>query len=98
MYQVDICYFNEGKDGREWGEFFPLVWDMSYMEANEYAKNYAGMRLNLAHSLACKNYDGCSIDIRKMADPLPHAYVAGYEFVPDQPLEAWISDSVAVSY
>jgi len=93
MYQVDICYFKiteSGEHDHDDGEFMPLAWDMSYDEADEYAMAYAGMTLNLTNSLKLKGYDGCSIDIRKMADPEPHAYVSGYEFVPGRPLEVWM--------
>ena len=98
MYQVDICYFKITEDGEHnHYEFDELAWCMGYEEADLYARTYAGMRLSLTDLLEAKGYDGCSIDVRKMADPLPHAYLSGYEFVPGRPVVAWRSDKAAVS-
>jgi hypothetical protein len=94
MYQVDICYYNEADGKREWGAFATLVWNMSFEEASEYARNYADMTLSLTESLKLTGYDGCSLDVRKMADPEPHAYLLSYDFAPGRPVEVWASDEV----
>lgn len=97
MYQVDLCFFNEPEEAsihdsslpREWCEFVPLAWNMSREEADEYARNYANMTLNLTAALERKGCDGCSLDVREMADPEPHAYVASYEFMPGRGVDVW---------
>ncbi len=88
MYQVDLCFFHE-REEREWGEFRPLAWNMSYEEADEYARNYANMTLNLTTALERKGYDGCSLDVRKMPDPEPHPYITSYEFMPGRKVDVW---------
>ena len=84
-------YFDTCNDGI-WDCMKAVEYRMGYEEADLYARTHAGMRLSLTDLLEAKGYDGCSIDVRKMADPLPHAYVSGYEFVPGRPLEAWHGD------
>lgn len=94
MYQVDISYFNERENDREWGESECIVNGMSYEEADDFAWSYASMTLNLTDSVKLKGCDGCSIDVRKMADPEPHAYISGYEFCPGHTVNAWACDDV----
>ena len=97
MYQVDLSFFNEPEEAsvndsslpREWFESVPLAWNMSYEEADEYARNYANMTLNLTNAINRKGCDGCTLDVRKMPDPYPHAYIASYEFMPGRGIDVW---------
>ncbi len=88
MYQVDITFFHE-REEREWGEFLYLACGMSLEEALDFARVHASMPLTLTDLLERKGYDGCSFDVRKMADPEPHAYVASYEFMPGRGITEW---------
>ena len=91
-YQIDLTFFKEG-DQREWGEFVTeesglATYDLAYERAKELATKERAL-LELMLKLRCEEYDGVSVDVRKMADPFPHPYEACFEVIPGRKLDVW---------
>ena len=86
MYQVDMSFFNE-KDEREWGDWYKILDNLTYEEADEFAQRIVSMTNMLTRQLKKRGYDGCSIDIREMVDAEP--YIASYEFMLGRQIDVW---------
>lgn len=91
-WQVDVCYFDDDGEEREWCWSYCVTCGLAYEDARDFARDLA-FNDTLRRIVSYIGYDGVSVDVKRMPDPEPHAYELSYEYMASTgAVERWCAE------